>query len=67
MLCIFFQLADQQNGNFLNIKSGMMFGLLGGSSLVRLNRGQLAARDVGETKARAPCPFQTRKMVTVSG
>ena len=42
-------------------------GLLGGSTSVGLNRGQLADRDIGENKARAPCPFQIRKMIRVNG
>ena len=42
-------------------------GLLGGSTLVGPTGGQLADRDLGENKARPPCPFQIPKKMTVNG
>ena len=38
----------------------------GGSTCVWPNLGQLAGRDIGEYKIRAPCIIQTRKMITVN-
>ena len=41
--------------------------MLGDSTCVKLNRGQLAGIDIGENKARAPCPCQIYKNDMVNG